>query len=431
MKQEAINSLVTLSLFALLAGAFAGAGESSSLADRVDAIIVKGKTLPSSILGASCGKYRLFAQQGSKLSAIPFQIDEYDPKGNILMKKGPKVRPDSDNEGFDANDELVFMAWDASEKVSGKPSVQGCDLFVEIAVIDAKKGSTGYVYIARCSKPPSTSSKKYVNWDAAKLTVTTARYRLGFQRGNGFYYDYLSIFNGPNLLDRQKVRVAVGKGNLRMVFNEDNFKSNIQGYIDGPVRAVFYNLAEMKMGILGSLPSPTINYFYRHWAHMPTIFDNSFNPAAMGLDFEIVITHDFKLDRARGYKICTNSLPNCAAITGRMTPELETISKKETNWGGIQGPEGAMITRFVIDPRMHTKAIGFYLDDDKARREPEYIPGSSPEVGFMITDWKSASKGVFSLDFYHYFMKKYSVAEVERFDRLIFAPLQVKTKLLK
>lgn len=399
----------------------------SPLSGRPDAVIVKGKMLPRLALGARREQYRLFAQAGSTLKPVPFQIDEYDTAGNIILQKGSQSRSDSVKGAFNENDELVFMAFDSASRVSGKPSISGCDSIFEISITDSQKGSTGYVYLARCSNPAPLSPVKYVEWDEARRTAITKSYKMGWQLGNLAYYDYLSIFDGPDLLDRLKVRISVGKGSLRKVFTEEDFyKKDGLAYLAGPVRVVYANRADIRLGPLGSIPAPQFVYFYRDWVYLHNELDFRFNPAVLGLDFEVEVIHDFSLDKTRGYKICSNAATaGCIAITGRMTPEVGNIKNKMMVWGGIWGPEGAMITRFAKDPRLPTISTGIYLDDDSARHKPEYIPGSSPEIGFRISNWKGADKGVYFLDFYNYFMKTYLAFEVARFDRMLFEPLKV------
>jgi len=432
-----MNSIVRLTGKFIIAFVFAAAlfsmvqgGSSGPFADKEDAVIVAGKELPPAFLGTPISKYRLFAQVGSSLEAVPFQIDERNDKGILLVQKGPKAVPDSDNGAFDANDELVFMAWDAGVKASGKPTISGCESVAEISVTDAKTNTAGYVYLAKCSNPPAPSSKRYVQWDEAKRTGITEAYKFGWQQGPVFHYDIISIYGGPDILDRLKVRLTGSFGGIKMNFNEHNFKSDIYGYISGPVRAMYYNNAKLTLGPLGGIPGGQFNYFYRDWVYMRNYIDLRFNPAVIGINYTIEFNHDLVLDRSKGYKLCTETVPDCLPITGKPTPEQLAIAKKELRWGGVQGPEGAVITRIVIAPQLPLKVSGVYVDDEKANRKPEYFPGSSPEIGFFTYNWKAAGKGVFYLDFYDYFMKKYSKSELARFDSIIFNPLKVKATAL-
>jgi len=304
MKERIVKVMLVVVLALMVTGIFSVTigGSPTPLSDRVDAVIMKGKSFPASMLGAPKGKYRLFAQQGANFAPIPFQIDEYDAKGMILMQKGPKAGADSDKGAFDANDELVFMAFDAAGKVSGKPSVSGCESFAEIAVTDAKKGATGYAYLAKCSSPPAVSSKKYISWNAAKNTAITGSYRWGWQVGGlRYYYDYLSIFGGPDVLDRLKVRIVVGFKGMNVKIKESNFADDIQGYLVGPVRIAYVNLSILNLGPVGKIPVYMYVYCYRDWMYLNNVIKTDFNPASAGLDYQVRIIHDLAVDRSRGY----------------------------------------------------------------------------------------------------------------------------------
>jgi len=414
-------------IFTVIAFGVVSGDSTGPFGDRIDAVIMKGKSLPASILGAPIDNYGLYAANGSAVEPIPFQVDEYDDKDEILMQKGPRPRPDSDNGAFDGNDELVFMASDAGGKVSAKPAIDGCGSVVEIGLSDSKSGAKGYVYLAKCSAAPQKSGRRYIQWNAKNSMAITKRYKMGFQKGPNFHYDYMSTYGGPDLLDRLKVRVSVGRGRLRKVFNEENhFKNKIQGYIYGPVRISYSNLSKIGLGPFGAIPVPQHIFFYRDYVYLNNWIDSRFNPAVMGLDFEIGIMHDLELDRSKNYKLCANVVPNCEVIDGRMTPEREALKQKELRWGGVSGSSGAVITKFIMDPQLPTRSMGIYEDDPNRTNKPEFIPGSNPEVGFLVVDLKKAPKGIFFLDFYHYFMKKYSKAEFDRLDRLTTNPLKVK-----
>jgi len=426
------NRIIRPILAALVVVAMLGAfsmttgGTNAPLADRLDPVIVEGKAFPAFILGAPISNYRLFARRGADMAPIPFQVDERDEKGTFIPQKGPKAKSDSDNGAFDANDELVFMARDAAEKIAEKPTISGCSSFAEISAPDPSSGATGYVYLARCANPPDPSPKRYVKWDPAKRTAVTDCYKFGYQTKPVYYYDHISIFDGPDILDRLKLRVRFGIGRLRFTINEDHFKPDIGGYTVGPVRIIYFNQCKLKMGPLGSFPLGGQNFFYREWAYLHVVIDVRFNPAVLGIDYRVGTINDLMLDRSRGYKLCAESIPDCRPITGETTPEMLELAKKDIRWGGIVGPEGAFITWLVMDPKLRTRSIAFYLDDDNAKRKPEYVPGSSPETGLLIVDWKGSKRGTYFLQYYHCFMKEFSKTEMKRFEQMIYKPLKAK-----
>jgi hypothetical protein len=112
-----------------------------------------------------------------------------------------------------------------------------------------------------------------------------------------------------------------------------------------------------------------------------------------------------------------------------MSPEeIKEVTEKDTVWGGFVGPDGALISYIVVDPRLPTRTHGLYYDDPGREDQPESFKGSSPLISFNIIDWKNAPLGQYHVDFYHFFLEHYSPAEVERHARFIGEPLVVAAK---
>jgi hypothetical protein len=395
------------------------------LADRVEAVIVKGRQMPSSMLGGANQSYRVFADLGSGLSAIPFQIDERDSNGIILVSQGPY--PDKVNNQFDPQDELVFMAKDSGQS-PGNYKIDGCPKTAEIKIADRKTGATGYVVLAQCENPPPFSTKDYVRFDSTTRTVVTDRYNLGYKMGDVYPYDYITINNGPDLLDRLKVRAVIGKWGINYTFNEDHFRHKFIGYKDGPVRVIYKSDDCWSLGPLGKIAVPQYLYFYQEYARFNDAVDARMNPALFGLDLSVMISHDYSVDRGRGYVFCGNVSPGCEPV-GTIAPErVKSLTEQHMDWGGISGPEGALLTHLVPDSRLTVRVKGIYVFDENLKDPPEYIKGSSPKIGFNLVDWKNVKPAIYDLDFYHMFLTRYSIEEFSRFDRLVTNPLEVSIK---
>jgi len=397
------------------------------IADRRDAIVIKGKQLPARALGAKIESLRVCASRAGSLTAIPFQIDKYDKNGKVIPRAGPKAQPETYKGALEAADELVFMAHDMGAQSAGA-KLEGCAEPVGIIATDGKSGAKGFAYLFSCTKGPPLSKTRYVRWDGAKRTVTTDLYRMGWQKKFSYYYDYISINNGPNILDRLKVRITVGLGKLRKTYSEENFIPALRGYNDGPVRVVYDCDQKLDLGLLGKLPVGQILYFYDVWAFFGSPLDSRYNPAVLGLDYDVAIEHDLALNRSRGYRICAESLTDCTALDGVMTDAKRALAKKQLRWGGVVGPEGANIIRLVPDPRLTTKVMGVFVDDDNVKDPPEYVPGSGPVIGFDVVDWKNVKAGIYNLNFYQYFMKQYSEKEFRQMDKIAIDPLKVEAK---
>ena len=239
----------------------------------------------------------------------------------------------------------------------------------------------------------------------------------------------MSINNGPDILDRLKVRASIGKLGVKYTFNEEDFKFSFAGYTDGPVRVLWRADNYWSLGPLGKIPIPSMATFYDEYAVLDNPMDTRLNPALFGLDLTVVISHDLALDKKRDYSVCTNVNPECNSLRD---PNMATIARslveKDMKWGGVKGPEGALITHFAPDRGLNVRVIGSFRYDDSYNDHPEYIAGSSPLLGFKLVNWKNVKSAIYNLKFIHYFMKSYSVKEFERFDRVATNPLEVFIK---
>lgn len=413
---------VPAALAILLAASSASAA--GPLSDRVEPVIIKASSLPECLRGGEIPSYRVFSWNGAELAPIIMQIDEVDDQGEVILKQGPEaVQGDG---RFDGNDELVFMAFDAGSPYEGDAPA-GCATTANVTMSDARTGATSLVVVARCEDPPPKASGSYVDFNYPSREVYTSAYHYGWGKEMSFYYNQMRVGKGPDVLDRLKVRIYVGKWGIEFEFNEqENFVYRYHGHTSGPVRTTTRASNKVKMGPLGLIWLPQKFFFYRDYIVMINFMDSSMNPAVLGLDFRVAIGHDLTLDPAKGYRICMNALPQCQLMADKLPPErIKELNEQHTIWGGFDGPDGSLISYFVPDKRLTTRVHSIYIDDPEISLPPEEFVGSSPLISFNVIDWQDVKGGVYNLDFYHFFMKKYSASEVERFARFLNDPLRV------
>jgi hypothetical protein len=420
-KQRGVMAVVFVGLG--LSPAMAAAAPTSPLADRVEAVIVPGRSLPAAMLGAPIPSYRVFADPGSGLAVIPMQIEERDAKGIILVTQGP--HPDRVDGRFDAADELVFMARD-SGAMPQTNSVSGCEKTALLTTTDKKSGAAGYVVLAQCANPPPLSTKDYVHLETNPYTAVTDRYRLGWHERLSFSYDYITVNDGPDILDRLRVRATIGKWGMNYTFDEDHFRYNLRGYNDGPVRVSWKADNYWSLGLLGKLEVPQYLFFYPESIFLQNRMDLTMNPALIGLDFWVEIGHDLSIDPARGYRVCSNVGPECLPLDHTIPDgSLKDLTEQKMVWGGVPGPEGALMVHIVVDPRLNLFVKGLFTFDPNFSSPPEFIKGSMPRISFYLVDWKTVKADKYDVNFYHFFLNNYSAPELERFDRTVTNPLGV------
>ncbi len=417
--------MILLAVAALLPAA-AGSGEPGPLAAREEAVSIRACDLPASLTGFPVGSYRVFADTGAGPGAIPFQIDERDDQGLILVKQGP--HPEASDGVFNGNDELVFMARDAGP-VAPAAVPAGCARSAMVTLSDQKSGAAGMVMMLQCDSPPPLSTRDYVRLDPKTWTVITDRYRFGWHERLVFSYDYMLVNNGPDTLDRLRVRCSVGKWGMFYTFNEDQFHYTLLGYNDGPVRVSWKADNYWSLGPLGKLPVPQHILFYRDNLVMVNRMDVSMNPALIGLDLEVEIGNDMSIDKARGYSVCSNVLPACRALKEKIPAgSMKEFTERDIRWGGLTGPEGAIMIHMVPDPLLNVRVKGLFAFDDDYESPPEYVKGAGPILSFFLVNWKDVKPTQYDLSFFFYFMDKYSPAEFERFDAMTASPLGVSVK---
>jgi hypothetical protein len=392
----------------------------------VEAVVLRGERLPESLLGLPVERYRLLACSAEGLEVIPMQVEERDENGIILVEEGP--RADRGDGAFSARDELVFMARDAGPPCEGRIP-EGCTNSVRITLTDRESGRVAAVFLADCENRLPMSAKDYIRWDPKARTVVTDRYRFGWKTGEVYAYDYITLGNGPDILDRVKVRCTVGLWRMKYTFHEDQYRHTFIGYTDGPVRVTWKAENVWRLGYVASIPSPQYLHFYPAYAMDRNMMDTHGNPAAFGLDFSLEFSHDLAIDQARGYRLCANPVEECLSLEGDTVEEgVRGLLEKEMVWGGIHGPEGAMMTRLKVDPRLTARVEGVFVFDRDAVDKHEYIRGALPQIGFRLVDWKDVRADLYEFTLYHYFMHTYSKAEFERHHRMITDPLEVSVE---
>ncbi|MEJ2746020.1 MAG: hypothetical protein P8123_10115 [bacterium] len=277
-------SLLTFAVMTLLLDAVRGA-PTKTITRKSDPMVVTGQQL-ADMMGVPISHCGLYSMMGGAIRPVPFQIDEKNGDG-VMALMGPKGKPVHPDDGlWDANDELVFMARDFGDKASKGDMPTGCSRVVEIACTDPVTGGEGWVYCAAFKRPPQGDFGRYVSYDLSRDYVNADCYEIGYTPGEmkSYFSTLILKDNGntrsANLLDRYKFRI-----NLRLFFslislnrNEDDMRSVLVGYKDGPIRSVRQcsNSIYLKFGIR-SPTSLVDNYYYRDSIEWPTLIKLPFN----------------------------------------------------------------------------------------------------------------------------------------------------------
>ena len=314
-----------------------------------DPVEVPGSALPD-LAGAPIADLALYAFDGSAWSPIPFQIDERDGANTYVANEDGLL---------DANDVLVFMARDLGSTAGlaewpADAQAQDANRQV-IQTSDPLSGAAGTVYLYR-SATLARSATSYVAWDQAGQTVTTPAYVAAFDPDTFIGLADLSLHGGPDVLDRQKIRVS---GKVANVFpfslNEEEvgeavgIPATVTLTIQGPIRA-------MNGG-------STLNViFYRERFAFETVLDTT------GLQLPGVIESlrtslDLNDPATTGLTRFFDSNGSDVAIDGQNDSVAASPLFQWVQMSGAAAGPGGMVVAFPNLDLGGSSAVNYYKDD--------------------------------------------------------------------
>lgn len=390
MKARAtILARIALKIFLLLAPA------SSSLASpRIwQPLIIKGSQLPQ-LCKRPPNQFEVLARRDSKLVPIPFQIDQINSDGSYILPERPEPVASSHPAMLDAKDELVMMIADLGERAKSNVALPSDALEIEMS--DPLGGPPRYAYVATDAHP-ARSPLHYVEYDAAKNIVETDRYRFGYSHGVPTDYAPQSHAheNGPNLLDRFKIRI---RATVLKVFHfnvtEDKVDNRLVAWKAGPVRVV--RLVTHSVRVAFGIRSPEVanyDFFYRDCVENPFKVRFPWVPRVLFGDIKVRLDLDFTgLD---GYALSWSHMKSGALRIG--DPRLTTIARSDpprVDWIALRGG-GRMLIQTIAptsDLQLLERRL-YYNDDPNTPDPPERVRGEHPGIGYTIIGWENLASG--------------------------------------
>jgi hypothetical protein len=405
-----------------------------------DWVIVQGKELPR-LLGTHKDKLRVYALKNGLLCPIPYQIDERRPDGAYCFDQGPpdRIVKDVDDGLVDDNDELVFMAKDAGDLAGPGSFPPGATGMHEIELKDPVTGLVAWVYVFRFDDPPPRSPKRYAwietladgttvwhgerfladnsksTWNACRLTS------LKFAQPGDKEPDYSKC---TNMVDCSKVTLQIKK--YFMTFHKDSseFRVGIGGYINGPVRVVGQSLMEFYFAVgIWLKAKDSYVMLYPNACAMPTNVDNPIDISDTAGASYYKLLCDLS-QRAKGWKFYNSRNPVPVDIDGHMDANELKLDKRWPDWNCVYGPEGAIINRFVLDPRaVRDSNELYYLDDLRVEDPPEFEPGAWGTFGYKL-DLSGIKSGYYSGDYLiWYAAAPFALGDEKKFINVVDHPL--------
>jgi len=360
-----------------------------TLVRQNDPLVLPGDLLPQ-FDGVQIENLRLFAHNESQFAVIPFQIDERGPEGEFVFTGGQAAGTDVDKGHFDYNDEVVFLAKDVGGQVSKSEWAELGDRGSEIIIIDPKDDSRkGWVYLIHFPEnPPPLSNKDYVKYTPGKEIVQSDYYTLKYMKGSPFYMDIIysrkAGGNGEDFFDRVKVRLSVEAffHLIHIEKTEEDFKSFVIGWKDGPVRVL--RKVENYFRILFNLSSPSIfsvNEYYERLTYTPVQLTIPFRLKwvfnTFGInDWTWRIYGDFP--GLKGGMAYTDRNLDGFRFTGNHTPEYfeKNIDMSRFNWGyNTKEGVGTWFPNLLLPEMLYGIVTLYVVDDEKYLDPPDDTPG--------------------------------------------------------
>jgi hypothetical protein len=382
-----------------------------------DWVVVRGNDLPR-LKGRHKDKVRCYAQRGGAFVPIPYQVDERTPLGGFCFTEGDKefLVEDVDHGLIDDNDELVFMAKDAGDLVNESSFPAGQNAVHLIQLEDPKTHTTGWVYVFGFDgEPPPRSSKRYAwiekkadgsiawngerfysdnaasTWNACRLTT------LKFADPADAVPDYTKC---PNVIDCSKVTLRLKKWFKCLQWDSTDFYVKLGGYINGPVRVIVQSLMEFDVA-LGFKIRAKDSYIicYANASQMPTNCDNPIDISDDAGESWYKLLMDLNSKTAKGWKFYNSWNPNPVTIDGKMDDDEQKLDKRWPEWNCVYGPQGAIISRFVLPKEVIRSTNELYYSDNLEEREPpEFEPGNFGTFGFKL-DLSGVKAGLYTGDY--------------------------------
>ena len=395
----------------------------------LDPVVIAGSG--AELTGFPLDHYGLYARRGDGWDPVPFQIDEVDPKGRVLLGNGEPGGKDSEPGVFDANDELVFLARDAGERCPGDALLPGgASARSEIALSDPLKGAKSWVYLLAFDTPPERSSVDYVRYEPGRKQVVTTRFTAGFDPrfpvSTAAYAFAPGIGgDGEDILDRVKVRL-----NFKVLISLDATEEDIRvkeiGYTDGPVRVILRsrNKLELVVGIPGS-STVGDTLFYESFVDFPFLVDFPVRPSR----FRVLVYDDFR--DCTGWSFFNSNNPAAHPVDGRMDDGDRRLDPSPWTWSALSNGKVTFWSLAVVPPSCPVKPHLYFNDDRGSLRPPEDVPGELPGAGWDFREgWEQVKEYPVEFRLLHFFTQGYRPGDEAAVLAVLQHPLRVEAKRL-
>lgn len=347
-------SWLLVSLLALLVGPLLAPPAAASSPRGI--VVLPGALVPS-LSGVRVDAIAAYAAgPGGAPVAIPFQIDERDPRGRYVVDRaldGSAADLPRDDGRFDANDEAVFEAGDAGARLAAAawPAHRNA---AEIEITDPASGEKRFVYLLEVSAPPRPrrADVRYVAEGSGRVDARNYTLEFGMLPTTVSALRITKAAGGTdvNLVKRSHYkaysRLSPYLLSLRINRDDDDVVATVLGYRQGPVRVI--RLVRRYTNLVLGLATPE---------HVRTEFYSASQAewreeVGYSLDMERLVARSvvetwFEFTReADGADFYCQG---CSGPEGRIEPGGESPALGKARWWGMHGPAGSFYARYAME----------------------------------------------------------------------------------
>lgn len=356
-------------------------------------VVISGKAL-SPLINVPVTRISALSLRKNIVAAISFQIDKRDRKGRYVISN----KNSAQNMPLENNDECVFMAMDAGDRIENFKVRFAQQIAVEVRVTDPQTNQHRWVYLVetKADETAAVTEPGYVSYDADKDSVETPAYKIGFSRTLPFLMNSLQWHTDTpekwtnNVVDTMKIRHVGKLLGQPFVRTQADYKSQLVGVKNGPVRVIRRTVNRVRVLAFLQSPSVAIDYIvFANGFQMDTTVDF---PFPMGWFFSNVNTYttvnlndDPTLPVTQVFQ---NNLGKGLTIDGKMTKEKERFNQAGGQQYAMQNTYGLLMTQLILDKDLPVIANNYMQDDRSQAEAPENRPGQFGGIGFLSTNWE-------------------------------------------
>ena len=350
-----------------------------------------GKDVPC-LLGRRADRVGVLACR-ERCAAIPWQFDERDGAGRLVLENGPHPNFDYPSGKIDANDEFLWMLDDAGRRM--RPSELPAGVECGHAIRLRQGQFNAWVYALAFVGKASRSAKRYVHYNAERDLMRGARASFGFDGPMPHYLAARAPQGEPqhNLLDRLKVRASARfLGLLPLGRDEDDIEAVFVAWRAGPIRVIRRQRQWVRLG--WGLRTPIFwaeTYFYRDFVELPVHLRLNFPPTFFFRGIEVQAALDFR--DLQGWRLLAADLAAPVTVGSTDKAGRERLNQLPGDWLALLGPDVTLVMTLQMGPTLATLDRELIYRENTAGEGPEAVRGEMPAVGYRLTSWGEVDSG--------------------------------------